>query len=234
MEKTMATIKQLVPSVNDLLDEEALIKEARLLSRRRRRRRGVLVITLAAAVSLIALAVDRFSSAKATPSGNDASTSAATLTCPNARVKLLGVSALNGGLGHAGLLIRASVSSSVACTMSGYPTVGAGLSSHSTATATDVRNAYLGGVATKASAPLPRLTIASSPRVVSFTIQWTDGNGPTCPSVNAIQVTLPGSKKVQTARSMYEGGIGNTRFMGIYCSHLSVTLLVKGSSGNGS
>jgi hypothetical protein len=39
----MTAIKQLVPSTNDLLDEEVLIKEARVLSRRRRRR-GVLVI----------------------------------------------------------------------------------------------------------------------------------------------------------------------------------------------
>ena len=229
----MAIINQPTHSINDLLDEEALIKEARVLARRRRRRRGVIIITLAAAACLIVIGVDRFSSATA-PSSNNNASSAAALTCPSARVKLLGVSAIPGGLGHAGLLVRASLSSSVACAMSGYPTVGAGLSSHSTATATDVRNAYLGGVATKASAPLPRLTIASSPRVVSFTIQWTDGKGLTCPSVNAIQVTLPGSKQVQTARSMYEGGIGNTRFMGIYCGHLSVTPLVNGSSGSGS
>jgi len=165
VEKTMATIKQLVPSASELLDEEALIREAHVLSRRRRRRRGLLVITLFAVACLVAVGVDRFSSLPAPSSNNDAS-SAATLTCPSARVKLLGVTALSGGLGHGGVLVRASVSSAVACTMSGYPTVGAGLSSHSTATATDVRNAYLGGLTTKASAPLPRLLITSRARCV--------------------------------------------------------------------
>jgi len=228
----MATIKQLVPSTIDLLDEEALIKEARVVSRRRRRRRGLIVIILLALACLIVVGVDRFSSAKATSSGNDASAASAALTCPSAHVKLLGVTAISGGLGHAGVVVRASVSSSATCAMSGYPTIGAGLSSQSTAMASDMRLGYLGGWAT--GAPIPRLSITSRPRVVSFTVQWTDGNGPTCPSVNAIQVTLPGSREVLTARSMYEGGIGNTSFMGIYCSHLSVTPLVKGSSGSGS
>jgi len=227
----MTAIKHLAPSTIDLLDEEALIKEARVLSRRRRRRRGLLVITLVAVACLIVFGVDRFSSPPASRSSNNALASAA-LTCPSAQMKLLGVTAISGGLGHAGLLVRASVSSSATCAMSGYPTIGAGLSSHSTAMAGDMRLGYLGGWAT--GAPIPQLSITSRPRIVSFTIQWADGNGPTCPSVNAIQVTLPGSREVRTARSMYEGGIGNTRFMGIYCSHLFVTPLVKGSSGSGS
>jgi hypothetical protein len=147
-------------------------------------------------------------------------------------VKMLALTAIPGGLGHAGLLVRSLVSSYEPCTINGYPTVDAGLSSQSIATATDVRIAYLGGLATRASAPLPRLRITSHPRVASFTIQWADGNGPTCPSVNEIQFSLPGTKGVQTTRSMYETGVGTTRFMGIYCSHLSVTPLVKGSSGS--
>jgi hypothetical protein len=227
----MTAIKHLPPSTYDLLDEEALIKEARVLARRRRRR-GLLVITLVVGACIIFVGVDRFSSASSGRNDASAASASAALTCPRAHMKLLGVTAISGGLGHAGVVVRASVSSSATCAMRGYPTVGAGLSSHSTAMASDLRLGYLGGWAT--GAPTPRLSITSRPRVVSFTIQWTDGNGPTCPSVNAIQVTLPGSRKVLTARSMYEGGIGNTRFMGIYCSHLSVTPLVKGSSGSGS
>ena len=159
------------------------------------------------------------------------SSSTKALTCLRAHVKLLVVSAIPGGLGHGGVLVRDSVSSPVACTMSGYPTVSAQLRSHSIAKASDVRNAYLGGFA-RAKALLPRLSITSRSRVVSFTIQWVIGNGPACPQLNAIQITLPGSRETLTARSMYEAGIGVTRFMGIYCGHLSVTPLVKGSSGN--
>jgi hypothetical protein len=227
----MTAIKQLAPRTTDLLDEEALIKEARVLSRRRRRRRGLLVITLAAVACLIVVGVDRFSSATASSGKNDAAAASA-LACPSARVKLLGVTGMEGGSGHGGLLVRASVSSSAACTMSGYPIVGAQLTSHSTAMAIGVRNAYLaGGMAT--NAPLPRISIASRPRVLSFTVQMNDGGGipSTCPSINSIQITLPGSLGTLTARTMYQVNVGVTRGMGNYCGHLLVTPLVTGSSG---
>jgi len=231
----MTATKQLAPRTKDLLDEEALIKEARVLSRRRRRRRGLLVITLVAVACLIVVGVDRFSSATASSGRNDASAASAAITCPSARVKLLGVTGLPGGSGHGGVLVRASVSSSAACTMSGYPTVGAGLSSESTAMATDVRSAYLAGGMTT-NAPLPRLSITSRPRLVSFTMQMNAGGGipSTCPSINSIQITLPGSRETLTARTMYQANVGVTRGMGNYCGHLSVTPLVKGSSGSGS
>ena len=224
----MTAIKQLAPSTNDLLDEQALIREARVLSRRRRRRRGVLVITLAAVACLIVVGVDHFSSTTTSSSNNDAA--AAAVTCPSARVKLLGVTSIPGVAVTAGILVRASVSSSVSCAMSGYPIVGEELTSHSTVMASDVRLGYLGGWAT--GAPLPRLSITSRPRVVSFTIQSAGCNGPR-PSTNAIQITLPGSRATLTARSFYEGGVGVIRGFGIYCGHLFVTPLVKGSSGNG-
>jgi hypothetical protein len=164
-------------------------------------------------------------------SNGHSNTSAKALTCPSARVKLLGVSAISGGLGHAGLIVKTSVSSSSACTMSGYPIVGEELTSHSTVMASDVRLGYLGGWAT--SAPLPRLSITARSRVVSFTIQSAGCNGPR-PSTNAIQITLPGSRETLTARSFYEAGVGVIRGFGIYCGHLFVTPLVKGSSGSGS
>jgi hypothetical protein len=50
------------------------------------------------------------------------------------------------------------------------------------------------------------------------------------PSANAILITLPGSRGTLTARSIYEPGIGVIRGFGIYCGHLFVTPLVKGSS----
>ena len=112
----MTAIKQLALRTTDLLDEEALIKEARVLSRRRRRRRGLLVITLAAVACLIVVGVDRFSSATASSGKSDAAAASA-LACPSARVKLLGVTGMEGGSGHGGLLVRASVSSSAACAM---------------------------------------------------------------------------------------------------------------------
>jgi hypothetical protein len=208
---------------------ELLIKEAREKTRLRRVRWASL-FTLLIAACLIAVGVVHFTSSPTkTSSGN---TSAKALTCPSARVKLLGVSAIAGGLGHEGVLVRASVTSSPACTMNGYPIVGDELTSHSTVMASEMRLGYLGGFA-NSIAPLPRLSITSRPRVVSFTIQMAGCNGPR-PSVNAIQITLPGSRETLTARSLYEAGVGVIRGFGIYCSHLFVTPLVKGASGSGS
>jgi hypothetical protein len=209
---------------------ELLIKEAREKTRRRRLRWTTL-FTLLIAACLIAIGIVHYTSSPTRTSGGHSNTSAKALTCPSARVKLLGVSAISGGLGHAGLIVQASVSSSSACTMSGYPIVGEELTSHSTVMASDVRLGYLGGWAT--SAPLPRLSITSRSRVVSFTIQSAGCNGPR-PSTSAIQITLPGSRETLTARSFYEAGIGVIRGFGIYCGHLFVTPLVKGSSGSGS
>jgi len=146
-------------------------------------------------------------------------------------VRLLGVTGIPGAAVDAGMLVRASVSSSVACTMSGYPIIGAELTNHSTAMASDVRFGYLPGGMTKANAQLPRLLITSRPSVVSFTIQWVSGNGHACPWINSIQITLPGSPDVLTARSVYEAGIGISQFIGIDCGYLQVRPLVNGSSG---
>jgi hypothetical protein len=216
-------------TTDDLLNEEALIEEARERARHRHRRRFGIAVVLLAAACLIVIAVVHYTSSPTSSGRRDASATA--LTCPSARVKLLGVSAISGGLGHAGLIVRASVSSSSACTMSGYPIVGEELTSHSTVMASDVRLGYLGGWAT--SAPLPRLSITSRSRVVSFTIQSAGCNGPR-PSTSAIQITLPGSREILTARSLYEAGVGVIRGFGIYCGHLFVTPLVNGSSGSGS
>ena len=209
---------------------ELLIKEAREKARRRRLR-WTTAFTLLVAAYLIAVGIVHYTSSPRKLGNGRSDTSATALTCPSARVKLLGVSAISGGLGHAGLIVRASVSSSPGCTMSGYPIVGETLTSHSTVTAGDVRLGYLGGWAT--SALLPRLSITSHPRVVSFTIQSAGCNGPR-PSTSTIQMTLPGSRESLTARSFHEAGIGFIRGFGIYCGHLFVTPLVKGSSGSGS
>jgi len=225
----MTAIQQLAPSTNDLFDEEALIKEARVLSRRRHRRRGLIVITLVALACLIVAGVDRFSSATTPSSNNDAATAVA---CPSARVKLLGVTTIPGAAVSAGVLVRASVMSTVACTMSGYPIVGAELTSHSTAMASDVRNAYLGGGVTT-TASLPRLSITSRPRVASFTVQFVTGNGPTCPRINMIQITLPGSREVLTTRPIFNAGGLALPMKFIYCGDLQVTPLVKGSTEKG-
>ena len=229
----MTAIKQLAPSTNDLLDEEALMKEARVLSRRRRRRRGVLVITLAAVACLIVVGVDRFSSTTTSSSNNDV---AAAVTCPSAHVKVLGVSSIPGAAVTAGLLVRASVSSSVSCAMSGYPTVYARLTNLSTAVARDERTGIFGGLpySSKANAASPLILVTSHPRVVSFTVAFFSGNGPTCPRINSVQMTLPGSRLNVTARTMREGGRIGSQPLGIYCGYLSVTPLVKGSSGKGS
>ncbi len=116
--------------------------------------------------------------------------------------------------------------------MSGYPIVGAQLTNHSTAMARGVRNAYLGGGMTT-TAPLPRLSITSRPRVVSFTIDMEAGGGvpSTCPSINSVQITLPGSREILTADTTSEPPFGVFRGMGTYCSDLQVTPLVQGSSG---
>ncbi len=222
------------PTANDLLDEEALIEEARERARRRRHLRFRTAIAVFAVACLVVIGIVRH--ALTTTSAGQPDASAKALTCPSASVKLLGVSAIPGGLGHSGVLVRASVTSSLTCTMSGYPIIGAQLTSHSTAMARDVRNGYMPGGLLNANTPIPRLPITSRPRVVSFTIQMEGGGGipSTCPSINAIQITLPGSRKTLTARSMSEGHIGNIQGFGTYCSGLQVTPLVKGSSGKGS
>ncbi len=217
-------------TTNDLLNEEALIEEAREKTRQRRLR-WVSLTAIFAAVCLIVIGIVHYTSSPTKTSGGN--TSAKALTCPNARVKLLGVTALPGGSGHGGLLVRASVTSTPTCTMSGYPIVGAELTSHSTAMASGVRDAYLGGGMTT-SAPLPRLSITSHPRVVSFTIDMESGGGipSTCPSINSIQITLPGTRAVLTPRTMIEVPFGAIPLSGInYCGQLQVTPLVKGSSG---
>ena len=212
---------------------ELLIKEAREKTRRRRLR-WTSLFTLLIAACLIGIGIVHYTSSPTRTSNGRPDASAAT-TCPSARVKLLGVTGMPGGSGHGGLLVRASASSSAACVMSGYPIVGAQLTSHSTAMASDVRNAYLGGGMTT-NAPLPRLSVTSRPRVVSFTVDMNGGGGipSTCPQINSIQITLPGSRDVLTARSMYQANVGVSRGMGDYCGHLQVTPLVKGSSGRGS
>lgn len=218
-------------TTNDLLDEEALIEEARQRARRRRHLRFRIAIVLFAAACLIAAGIVHYASSPTRTRSGRPDASAKTLTCPSARVKLLGVTALAGAAVYGGLIVRASVTSSPACTMSGYPIVGAVLTSHSTTMASDVRETYLGGGMTT-TAPLPRLSMTSRPRVVSFTIQWVGGNGPTCPRVNSIHITLPGSREILTPRTMYEANVGVIGLSGIiYCGHLNATPLVKGSSG---
>jgi hypothetical protein len=208
---------------------ELLIKEARDKSRRRHLR-WASMFSVPVAACLIAIGVVHYISSPTRTNSGRPDSSSRVLTCPNALVKLLGVSAISGGLGHAGLLVRASVTSSTACTMSGYPIVGVELTDRPTAMASDMRLGYLGGFA-NASAPLPRLSITSRSRAVSFTIQMAGCNAR--PPANAIRITLPGSLGVLTARSMYEPGIGVIRGFGVYCGHLFVTPLVKGTSGNG-
>ena len=219
-------------SPTNLLNEEALIREARERARRRRQHRFRIAFFFFAAASLITLGVVRYTSSPARTSGGPNDTTAKAFTCPSARVRLLGVTAMAGGLGHGGVLVRETVMSSLPCTMSGYPIVNAQLTNHSTAIARGVRNAYLGGGMTT-TAPLPRLSITSRPRVVSFTIDMEAGGGvpSTCPSINSVQITLPGSREILTADKTSEPPFGVIRGMGTYCSDLQVTPLVQGSSG---
>jgi hypothetical protein len=196
--------------------------EARERARRRRHFLFPVVVVLIAAACFITIGIFHYTSSPTR-----------TLTCPNARVKLLDVTSVPGGLGHTGVVVRASVTSPSACTMSGYPIVGLELTSHSTAMASNVRNAYLGGFE-NANAPLPQISITSGSHVVSFTIQWGGFADGTCPQIKAFQITLPDSRGVLTARSTYEAPFGLTTGIGIYCENLQVTPLVTGSSGSGS
>lgn len=152
--------------------------------------------------------------------------------CQSARVKLLDVTGISGGMGHGGDVVRASVTSPFMCMMSGYSIVGLELSNHSTATASNVRQGYLGGFE-NATAPLPQISVTSDSQIVSFTIQWAIGNGPICPAMKAFQITLPGSRDLLTAQSVYNPPFGLTQGLGIYCGNLQVTPLIKGSSGSG-
>jgi hypothetical protein len=225
---------QLTHNQNELLDEETLIEEARLLSQHRHRRRGLLVITLVAVTGLIVVGAVRFFSATSTAGRSDRSASTlAASTCSNARVRLLGVTSIPGAAVSAGILVRASVSSSVACSIGGYPTLQAQLSSRSTVVSGDQRSGIFGGLplSSKSNSTLPRIPITSRSREVSFTIAYFSGNGPPCPRINSVQMTLPGSQLSMTARSMRAGGMVGPQILGSYCGNLDVTPLVNGSSG---
>ncbi len=210
---------------------ELLIKEAHKKARRRRLR-WTTAFTILVATCLVAVGIVHYTSSPRVNDGRS-NTSTQALTCPSARVKLLGVTTLPGAAVSAGMLVRASVSSSATCTMSGYPIVSAQLTKYSTAVARDVRNAYLGGGMTT-TARLPRLSITPRPRVVSFTIDFVTGNGPVCPRINSIKISLPGSRDVLTTRPIFNaGGLAQPMHF-IYCGGLQVTPLVKGTSGSGS
>ena len=208
---------------------ELLIKEAREKTRRRRLRWTSLFALLIAAC-LIAIGIVHYTSSPTRTSSGRSGTSAKALTCPSARVKLLGLTGLPGAAVSAGVLVRASVSSLATCTMGGFPIVDAQLTSHSTAMAGDQRLGIFGGMS-KPTSPLPRLSITSNPRVVSFTIEFGTGNGPTCPRINSINITLPGSRETLTTRPIFNAGGLALPMKFIYCGDLQVTPLVKGSSG---
>ena len=208
---------------------ELLIKEAREKARRRRVRQMTLFAILVA-TCLVALGIVHYTSSPGKLDSSGSDTSATALTCPSSRVRLLGVTTLPGAAVSAGMLVRTSVSSSATCTMSGYPIVDAQLTNHSTAMGRDVRNAYLGGGMTT-TAPLPRLSITSHPRVVSFTIDFVTGNGTVCPRIDSFKISLPGSREVLTTRPIFNAGGLAQRMKFIYCSGLQVTPMVKGSSG---
>jgi hypothetical protein len=228
------TTKPLPPNTNDPLDEEGSRQEERAVSSRRRRRRGLLVSPLVAVTCLTVVGVIRLAPTAAASGTTDRSSSAmAATTCSSARVRLLGVTSIPGAAVTAGVLVRASISSSVACSMSGYPTLLAQLSNRSTAVAGDQRSGIFGGLppSSKANSTLPRISITSHSRVVSFTMAFFSGNGPTCPRINAVRLTLPGSRRTLSARTMREGGVVGRLPLGSFCGNLDVTPLVNGSSG---
>jgi hypothetical protein len=204
----------------DLLDEEALIVEAREPARRRRHFRIRVVAVLIAAACLITIGIVHYTSS-----------SARALTCPSARVKLLDVTEIPGGSGHSGVVVRASVTSPSACTMSGYPILGLKLSKHPPVVAGHMRMAYLGGFE-NANAPLPRISVTPHSRVVSFTIQWNGFADGDCWNMKVFQIRLPGSRPLLTARSSYEVTFGLVPRLGYYCKDLIVTPLVHGSRGS--
>jgi hypothetical protein len=220
------------PVTEDFFDEEALIEEARERARRRRHLRFKMALVFVAAAFLVVAGIVGYSLSSSKTGIDHSDTSARAPSCLHARVKLLGVTAIPGAAVDAGLLARASVSSPLACSISGYPIVGAELTSGSTAMASNSRNGYLPGGIETLKGPLPRISITSRPRVVSFTLEWISGDGPRCPQIKAIQFTLPGSKATLASRSMYEPGVGVVRGMGIDCGFLQVRPLVNGSSGN--
>lgn len=220
------------PVAEGFFDQQVLIEEARERARRRRHRRIRSAVVILAAVFLGAVGVAGYSLSSPKAGIDQSGIPAAVLTCTHLRVKLLGVTAIPGAAVSAGLIVRASVSSQGACSLSGYPLVGAELASGSSAMAGNSRNGYLPGGMETANAPLPRISITSRSRVVSFAIQWWSGNGPACPQINAVQFTMPGSRTTLAARSVFEPGVGVARYMGIYCGSLQVEPLVKGPSGS--
>lgn len=193
-----------------------------------RRRRHFLfpIVVVLIPITLTACAVQYPQAVTASPSPTMA------LICQSAHAKLLDVTAIPGGMGHAGVVVRASVTSPSACTMSGYSIVGLELSNHSTAMAGNVRMGYLGGFE-NANVPLPQISVTSGSQIVSFTIQWSGFSDGNCPAIKALQITLPGSRGLLTARSVHEAPFGLIPGFGIYCENLQVTPVVKGSSGSG-
>ena len=164
---------------------------------------------------------------------NGASATTVIGTCTDLRVKLLGADSIPGAATTAGILVKVEVSSTANCEYKGYPIAAAMLSSGLTRMASDLRTDIFGGMPTgsEASAPLHSFVITSRARTVSFTLSWFSGNGTACPLISGLRFTLPGSRQSLVVHSIYEGGVGMTKFLGIYCGHLSVTPTVPGFTG---
>ena len=209
-----------------LRDGVALIEEARPRPGRRRRVGVGVALVVVASLAVSGLG----SPPTVAPRVLLADRVATPPACARARVALVAVTPMSGAAVYDGLVARVAVSPPTACTMSGYPTLRGELSSRATVTAGRVRATYLGGGLVHA-ASLPRLAITPHSRELSFTVQFVTGNGPTCPRLDAVEFTLPGSRAVLVARTIYGAGRDAEPAPLIDCGHLVVTPLVPGSSG---
>jgi hypothetical protein len=153
--------------------------------------------------------------------------------CTRVAVHLEGVDAYPGAAVSAGVLVKESVSSSHRCSYGGYPSLAALLDNGSKVRAAHRRSGVFGGAPRSRRRPLlPMVTLGTRPTVVSFTLEWVTGNGGgSCTQIRRFHIQLPGARSVQVVSSLNNGGSSLTTYIGIYCSHVSVTPIVQGSTG---
>lgn len=154
-------------------------------------------------------------------------------TCAHVHAHLVGADEFPGAAVSAGVLVVESVSASRRCTVGGYPMLGVVLDNGTTVHAAHVRAGIFGGAPSPhRRTPLPSITLGTRPSLVSFTLSWVTGNGGgSCPGVRGLRVELPGDPVSQSVASLNDGGAHPTTFLGIYCAFLTVTPIVRGTTG---
>ena len=229
----MATFTPTGETLEQTLNQEALIREAKRARHLRRRNRASFALAIFMIAVLTFLGVRQLL-ASTTAVASSHSGQASTVKCSHVRVRFLSADAIPGASVSAGILVKTTVSATTACRLEGYPSVHLTLGNGSGISAVGTRSGIFGGLAPSrtVNAPLHNFEVNGHPKAMSFTIAWISGNGGGgCPRIAGVRFTMPDSLQSLAFHSIYEIGTGPISFLGIDCGHVSVTPAVTGTTG---